>query len=384
MSFAFTLPKLRSGLLWVGAALSLAACHPDDTSADGSATQSGAVADTNPATTSAPASIALPVTVAVTRDGDLVLSISTSGQVRAEREAELQTEVSGTVQSVAIHTGQTVHRGDTLAAFDPRPFDLTVRQKQADVDRATLTYQDLWVPDSIATGRSPGEERKHAALIRSGLDAARLALEQAKLDRERAVIMAPFDGVVEAVDVTEGERVGAGQTVTTIVDRTHLRVEATVLEHDIPLIREGGVATVSSPAAPDAVERGQIAAVLASVDTVTHAGRAYVRLTSTGVLRPGMTVDVRLEATRLRHRRLVPKKAIIERDGRPLVFVVHDNRADWVYIQRGRDNGIDTEILPDSMTNEIPVKAGDLVITQGQLTLTHQATVRIVGRDTHP
>jgi len=338
-----------------------------------------------PADTAKPATtIALPVTVEEARDGDLVLSIITSGQVRAERESHLKAEVGGTVHRVAVHPGQSVVKGQLLVEFDPRPFDLIARQRQAEVDRAQLAYLDLWLPDSIATGRGPGDERKRAALTRSGLEAARLNLEQAKLDRERATITAPFDGVIDRVEVSEGERIAAGQSVTTVVDMLHLRIEAAVLEHDIPVIREGGVATVSSAASPNVQAHGQIAAVLAIVDSTTHAGRAYVRLTGNGVLRPGMSVDVRLEARRLPHRRLVPKKAVIERDGRPLVFVVHNGRADWVYIQRGRDNGVDTEVLPDSITNELPIKVGDQVITQGHLTLTHQAPVRVVKKEDRP
>jgi membrane fusion protein, multidrug efflux system len=365
--------------------LLVAGCTRNKPGSDSSnVSQSGvstASADTMPKPA---ANIALPVTVEPARDGDLVLSIITSGQVRSERESHLKAEVGGTVQRVDIRPGQSVKKGQTLIEFDPRPFDLVARQRQADVDKAMLSYFDMWLPDSIATGRGPGEDRKRAAMTRSGLDGAKLNLEQAKLDRERATIVAPFDGVVDRVEVAEGERVGAGQATVTVVDIQHLRIEAAVLEHDIPVIKEGGIATVASAASPNVQEHGQIVAVLAIVDSATHSGRAYVRLAGNGVLRPGMSVDVRLEAKRLTNRRLVPKKAVIERDGRPLVFVVHDGRADWVYINRGRDNGTDTEVLPDSITNEPAVKVGDLVITQGHLTLTHQAPVRVIKKEDRP
>jgi HlyD family secretion protein len=127
---------------------------------------------------------------------------------------------------------------------------------------------------------------------------------------------------------------------------------------------------------------GRVTAVLPVIDTVTRAGRVYVRLPQGGALRPGMYADVRLEAQRLTKRRLVPVRAIIERDGRPLVFVVKDGRAQWVYIQQGRSNGIETELLPDSASGVIPVEVGDKVIVEGHLTLTHDAPVREVMADT--
>jgi len=88
---------------------------------------------------------------------------------------------------------------------------------------------------------------------------------------------------------------------------------------------------------------------------------------------------VRLEAQRLANRRLVPTRAIIERDGRPLVFVIKDGRAQWTYILPGRSNGRQTEVLPDTTTGIIPVNAGDQVIVEGHLTLTHDAPVRVVA-----
>ena len=117
-----------------------------------------------------------------------------------------------------------------------------------------------------------------------------------------------------------------------------------------------------------------------AVDSTTRAGRVYVRVPGNSALRPGMYADVRLEANRLTGRRLVPARAVIERDGRPLVFVVKNGRAQWTYITPGRSNGVDTEVLPDSATGQIPVSPGDAVIVEGHLTLTHDAPVRIAAR----
>jgi len=59
---------------------------------------------------------------------------------------------------------------------------------------------------------------------------------------------------------------------------------------------------------------------------------------------------------------------------------VKDGRAQWTYIVPGRTNGVDTEVLPDSTTGQIPVNAGDQIITKGHLTLTHGAPPLMVPR----
>jgi multidrug efflux pump subunit AcrA (membrane-fusion protein) len=137
---------------------------------------------------------------------------------------------------------------------------------------------------------------------------------------------------------------------------------------------------VTAAATPDQPVTGRIAAILPIVDSATRAGRAVIRIPGTGVLRHGMYADVRLEANRLEDRTIVPFRAVIERDGRPLVFVAKDGRAQWVYINPGRHNGAEYEVLPDSATGLIPVKAGDEVLVEGHLTLTHDAPIHVIRR----
>ncbi len=324
--------------------------------------------------------VTLPVVGQEVRKGDLILSVVTTGQVRSEAMSLLKSETQGTIVAVLVRPGDRVKKGQALVQVDPRPLDLAVQDAQAKVEEARLRLLDNSLPDSIVTGKALSGERLRNAEIRSGLDGARVTLEQRKLERERATITAPFDGVMDEIKVAVGERLTTGQDVGKIVDLDHLRIEAAVLEHDLPLIRVGGQAVVTTAAAPDHPVTGTIAAILPIVDSATRAGRAVIRAGGGGVLRPGMYADVRLEATRLTDRVIVPARAVIERDGRPLVFVVKQGRAQWVYVTPGRSNGVDTEVLADSATGLIPVKAGDLVLVEGHLTLTHDAPVRVIQK----
>jgi membrane fusion protein, multidrug efflux system len=328
--------------------------------------------------------VSLPVVAQEVRRGDLILSVVTTGQIRSESMALLKSETQGTIIAVLVRPGDRVRKGQPLVQVDPRPLDLAVQEAAARVEEARLKLLDNTVPDSIVTGKAITGERLRNAEIRSGIDAARVALEQRKLERERATIAAPFNGVMDEVKVSVGERLATGQEVGRVVDLDHLRIEAAVLEHDLPLIRVGGQAIVTTAAMPDHPVTGRIAAVLPMVDSATRAGRAIIRAGGGGVLRPGMYADVRLEATRLSDRIIVPARAVIERDGRPLVFVVKEGRAQWVYINPGRSNGQDTEVLADSASGQIPVKPGDLVLVEGHLTLTHDAPVRVIQKAEQP
>ncbi len=373
---------MRRPLVLLLATASFAACDKLKSAVGGEATAAAtdsAAAASDSTGTSGGSTVSLPVVVAEVEDGDLVLSINTTGQVRSESEGRIRTEVAGTVARVLVQPGARVRRGQPLVELDARPFEIDLAEAEVALKQAEQQYQDLYRPDSAATGVMPSQQRLDAFVIRSGLAAARVRLDRARLARERSTVYAPFSGTIDRVSTVVGDRVSAGQDLGTLVDLDHLRIEAAVLEHDLPLIRIGGEAVISSAAMPGQVIDGRVSAVLPMVDSTTRAGRAFVRAAGNGALRPGMYADVRLEAQRLAGRRLVPARAIIERDGRPLVFVVKDGRAQWTYVQPGRTNGQQTEILPDSSSGIVPVNPGDRVIIEGHLTLTHDAPVRAVA-----
>jgi RND family efflux transporter MFP subunit len=313
------------------------------------------------------------------RRGDLVLTVRTSGQVRAERLVTLRAEAQGTVAEVAIRPGERVGAGQVLVRFDPRPFDLAVREAEAALADAQVRFGDLLIGERASDTSAQSVERRRNARLRVGIDGAEARLERARLERERATIGAPFAGTVDQVQVVAGQRLAAGEPVATVVDLSSLLVEAAVLEHDLPLIRRGATATARLGASPGRAYPGVVIAVLPLVDTTSRAGRALVRVrTGDGALRPGMYADVELEALRLAGRVLVPAGAVIERDGRPLVFRYRGGRAEWVYVAPGRSNGRETEILADSLTGGTAVLAGDTVLVEGHLTLTHDAPVKLL------
>jgi RND family efflux transporter MFP subunit len=373
--------RLFTALLVVA---TLSACKKGDASGSGDSTKTAS--DSAPAadTSAAPAAtLTLPVTAEEAIDGDLVLSIVTTGLVRSESETKLKAEVGGKIDAILARPGERVKKGTPIIRLEQYDFDFAIRRAEATLAEAQSRYEAEVTPDSIVSKKAPTPERVKAARIRAGLPTAELNLDAAKYDKRRSTIEAPFDGIIDHFDVSQGERISAGQIVTTIVDAVNLRIEARVLEHDIALVKPGGDAQVSSAAAPNKMAKGKITSVLPVVDSTSRSGRAYVRLTSNDVLRPGMYADVKLEAQRLANRRLVPSPAIIQRDGRDLVFVVKNNRAQWTYVVSGRSNGIYTEILPDTSgqnVGQIPVSAGDIVIVQGHLTLTHDAPVRVVAK----
>lgn len=355
------------------AATTLAACG-DKAGADDSGDSTPQVA-----LDAASSSLELPVVGEPVIEGDLVLSVAATGTLKTMAQAVVKSEAQGTVAEVLVNPGDHVTTGQVLARLDTKPLELALARAEASLRNAQVRYRTEIEPDSAVSGQAPSDARRAFARASSGLETAEVDIREARLNLERAEIRAPFAGIVERVEVARGERINSGEEVAEIVDVSNLYVEANVMEHDIPLLSRGGDARVMVAAQPGRVINGRISAVLPVVDSARKSGTAIVRVQGDGKLRPGMFADVRLEANRLPDRIIVPKSAVIERNGRPLVWVVKDGRADWVYINAGRSNERQTEVLPDSTSGLIPLEPGDVVLVAGHLTLVHQAPVRLVS-----
>jgi multidrug efflux pump subunit AcrA (membrane-fusion protein) len=78
---------------------------------------------------------------------------------------------------------------------------------------------------------------------------------------------------------------------------------------------------------------------------------------------------------RFEDRLLVPREAVLTRDGRPLVFKVEGDRAKWLYVELGASNDHLVEIK--SVLQGGTLDPGDRVVVSDHLTLAHDAKIKV-------
>ena len=127
--------------------------------ANGDAPSVATAATAKPDSAAAPESkVNLPVVTEDARNGDLILTVSTTGQVRSDAEVKLKAEVGGVAQKVLVRPGDRVKAGDPLLVLDPRPFDLDLRAAEVAVMEADQRAKDNYVPDSVVSGKGPAQQ----------------------------------------------------------------------------------------------------------------------------------------------------------------------------------------------------------------------------------
>ena len=143
-------------------------------------------------------------------------------------------------------------RLDELLAGSPGE---VARAAQANV-AAAVAQRDVTQAQLDQLLAGPTDDQVSAA--EAGVAQARVALHEAELALENALLRAPFDGVVASVNVTAGELATPSRPVIEIVDPTCLQVKVRVDEVDVGLLKPGQAAEIRLDAYPDSELSGSV------------------------------------------------------------------------------------------------------------------------------
>ena len=181
---------------------------------------------------------------------------------------------------------------------------------------------------------------------------------------------APQAGVVTTLDVREGQRVTAGQTLLTVNGLSTVWIEAALPQAAAGTVRRGTPVVVTVDALPGRSFPGTVETLLPDVDAMTRTQRARVVLDNAdGALSPGMFATVQLNPTPDAAVPVVPDDALIATGTHTRVILAEGGghfRA--VSVRIGRAAGGYTEILDG-------LSGGEKVVVSGQFLIDSEASL---------
>ncbi|OAN45590.1 efflux transporter periplasmic adaptor subunit [Paramagnetospirillum marisnigri] len=299
----------------------------------------------------APGAGAPPVTVATPAARQVTDWKEYTGQFTAVDSVEIRARVGGYLTEINFTDGQMVNKGDLLFVIDPRPYEVAVAAARAKLDQALggreyakrqLTRADElrrkdFVAESTLDLRT--EESRGA---NASADAARAALREAELNLQFTRITAPIAGRISAHQVSIGNLVIGGATVTaptlltTIVSQSPIQ-----FTFDIP---EADFLAQSRRAAADPAQ-GLLGSAVSLrlmdetgwpregkvdfIDNQLDKGSGTIRIRAVlpnadNALTPGAFGKVRLAASAPYEALLIPDSAIVTDQSRKLAMTVKD------------------------------------------------------------
>ena len=157
----------------------------------------------------------------------------------------------------------------------------------------------------------PAQEDVDIALIQ--VRQAEAALDAARSDLEKLVIVAPFDGVVAAVNLEVGERVRPAVPAVVLADVSAFYLDVLVDEVDVAQVSPGQAVTVTLDALPNLALAATVEKIAPSPEVNAGLVNYPVRLTllpTEAPLRGGLTATAAVVVGELSDVLLVPNWAI--------------------------------------------------------------------------
>ena len=343
--------SIRCGTLPVLAAIALAGCKRP------------APADAKVVDADAPVSVSL----VAARELKTPRVVTLSGTLVGSEEAQVAAGAAGKVVATYVERGSVVRKGAVLARLDARAATAQAAQAAADAEGSKIQAQQ----SKLDCDRTEQMFQK-GAISKADYDRAHTQCEASKWTVSSAEarktltaealrdteIRAPFSGMVVERAVSAGEYVRPDSRVATIVDTDSLRVEITVPEADISMVRQGMQMDFRTSGGGDGrLYHGKIRYVGPSVrrqsrDAIVEA----VFTNEKKELRPGMFVTARL-ALGEQTLPAVPAKAVRADGTLKHVFVATGGRLEDRIVQAAEPLGDEVPIVSG-------IKSGEQVVAE--------------------
>lgn len=335
----------------------------------------------------------VPVTVYRVAVGRVEASVTNSraGTVKSRRRATLSPETGGRIEEILVTEGDRVSKGDVLlrlASRDARArvelekrsldaarareveAEATATRAARDLERFRELARDRIVAESVLDQYRSASDVASAALVaaKAVVEQSKAALDVARVQLERTVLRAPFDGIVAEIDAEIGEWITPSPpgvpipAVMEVFNPEAIYVSAPMDEVDVGKVRPGQAVRVTFDSYPGEALPGKVIRVAPYVLDLREQNRTFdieVALDDEEFARsllPGTSADVEVVLDSRDGVLRVPSYAILEGSH---VFVVHDDALESRAVETGLRNWAFTEIQDGLERGEVVVVSLD-------------------------
>ena len=302
----------------------------------------------------------IPVVTQPARIEPMGVEIEAVGTTQANESVEVTSKASNTVTAIRFQEGEEVDRGTVLVEMDDVQARAALAEAQALLARSKSQYQrsrDLQSRQALSLA--------DLELVEASLkaDEARVAAAQARLDD--TVIRASFRGRTGFKHVSVGSFVSPGTMITTLDDTSVIKLDFTVPETYLFVLRRGLPVTAAAAGLPGRTFTGAVTNMDSRVDPVTRSVIVRAELdNSDGLLRQGMFMTVALQGE-VTPTLLVPEEALVPERGKAYVFVVRDNVVQRREVRTGKRKPGYVEIVDGVAEHERVVVDGTQHVRDG-------------------
>jgi membrane fusion protein, multidrug efflux system len=310
----------------------------------------------------------VPVEAAKVVAAPLREQVTAIGTLLSNEAVTISSEVPGRLKEIHFQEGQPIDKGAPLFTLDDSIYRAQLDDAAAKLRLAEQTNKrtSALFTNKYATAQSADESASNLAVNTAAVELARVQLEKAH-------IVAPFSGIVGLRRVSVGEYITAGQALVNLEAIDPVKADFRVPEKFLPAIRVGQTIRIKVDAFPEDSFEGKVYAIDPRLDI---AGRSLLvrAVVPNGDqrLRPGLFARVTVLLQLKEDALSVPEQAIVPQGDSQFVFKIVDGKVHLTKVVTGTRRDGRVEIVEG-------LAPGDQVVTAGQLKIRDGTAVSVVN-----
>lgn len=296
--------------------------------------------------------------------------IKAIGNIRANEEAEIRSEVSRKIRGIYFREGAYVGKGQTLFKLDSD--DLTAKLRRQEIEEKLAISKLDREKQLIERGLVSQEDYD---ISENTLEQIRAEIAITRIDITKTYVRAPFSGIIGLRNVSNGAYVTPQTVLTTMQDVSRVKVDFSIPEKYIYLFQKGQKIKFTV----DGLEgdfTGEVYAYEPKVENNTRSLVLRAVCENPGKkLLPGTFANVTFRLSETGNALMVPSQSIVPKLKGQSVFVVKDGKAVSVDVEIGERTENMVQIISGN------ISAGDTIITTNILRLRNNAPVKVAKTD---
>ncbi len=285
--------------------------------------------------------------------------VDAAASLEAVNSAFISPEISGQVKTIHVREGDYVKKGQLLVSLNSDIIESNIKELETNLALAKTLYQkqeELW-KQKIGSEIQYLEAKNKKESLESKLNGLYVQLAKSK-------IKAPINGIVDLINIKEGELAMPGAQIIQMVNISTFYVNADVSEKFIRVIKKGSPLTVSFPSFPEWTIDTQVYRIGNVINQSNRTFRVQAKIANkNNMLKPNMLAKITFLDFEVDKALVVPS-IIIKKDfkGNYLYVVQKDNEgkthAQKRYVKTSLSNDEGTMITEG-------IQEGDQVIVEG-------------------
>lgn len=291
--------------------------------------------------------------------------IKAIGNIRANEEAEIRSEISRKIRGIYFKEGAYIGRGQTLFRLDAD--DLTAKLRRQEVDEklaiTKLDREKLLIDKGLTS-------QEEYDVMEATLEQIRAEISMTRIDISKTYVRAPFSGIIGLRNVSNGAYVTPANVLTTMQDVSKVKVDFSIPEKYIYLFQKGQKVRFTVDGLSGEFT-GEVYAYEPKVENNTRSLvlRAVCDNPDRKLL-PGTFANVTFNISGQSDALLIPSQALIPKLKGQSVFVVRGGKSILVDVEIG-------ERTENMIQITSGVNAGDTIVTTNLLRLKNNSSVKI-------